>query len=336
MFKLLKVFLALVVAGIVLVGGVLWWYINDYALPFPKEEKIVVLNVNSGDTIRKIVSNIQALGIDIKPTFAVALFRVMNVDRNIHTGRYELKQGWSLRQLVDCLSSGQVMTSKITLVEGMTTGQLIQVLQNTSDLNSVSKTLSSDEINAVIGAPEGTYLEGWIAPDTYTFSVGIKDTEILKQAYTQQKKRLETVWNNRDSDLTLKTPYELLILASLIEKETGSEQDRKLVSSVFHNRLARGMLLQTDPSVIYGIKDFKGVILRSHLKKDTPYNTYTRVGLPPTPIANPSLKSLEAAAHPDETDYLYFVAKGQGQSHFSKSLREHNVAVQKYLRNRGK
>ncbi len=187
-----------------------------------------------------------------------------------------------------------------------------------------------------VGAPEGTHPEGQFAADTYVFAAGVPDTIILRRMYREQQQRLNAVWESRDKNIAVKTPYELLILASLIEKETGDSKDRTLVSSVFNNRLKKGMLLQTDPTVVYGIENFDGRILKSHLKTDHPYNTYTRAGLPPTPICNPGEASLVAAAHPAQTDYLYFVAKGNsGQSHFSKTLKEHNAAVQKYLRNPG-
>lgn len=336
MLRVLKWAAALVFAAALCAAGALWWYVKDSVLPFPQDKETAVLTVKSGESLRRIVANIRALGIDVNADIAAVYFRYKKIDRSIHAGRYALNKGLTLEALGEKLASGDILMGKATLVEGNRSEALFAQIRSNPDVETVSDAMSDEEINKAVGLEPGMSLEGWIAPDTYVFAAGDKDIRVLKRACDEQKKRLKQVWEARDKSLTLKNPYELLIFASLIEKETGVEEDRKLVSSVFHNRLSKGMMLQTDPSVIYGIKDFDGVIRRSHLKTDTPYNTYTRKGLPPTPITNPSLKSLQAAANPDKTDYLYFVAKGEGKSHFSKSLREHNAAVHKYLRSQGK
>ena len=336
MFRLIKWLFLLALIGALAVAGALYWYVREYIPEFPRGNDTLILQVTPGEGSKQIAQNIKELGIDADPNVTALLFRIKGADRNLKAGRYELRSGTTIEGLVDYIISGRIMRSKITFIEGQVTQRYLDQIANNPDLEHPIKDISSGELHDAIGAPRSQNLEGRFAPDTYTFANGINDTIILRMAYDEQRKRLKEAWDSRDPDLTLKSPTELLILASLIEKETGVDNDRKLVSSVFHNRLKKGMMLQTDPSVIYGIKDFDGVIRRSHLKTDTPYNTYTRTGLPPTPIANPGKKSLEAAAHPAKTNYLYFVAKGEGASHFSSTLGEHNRAVQKYLRSQGK
>jgi UPF0755 protein len=190
--------------------------------------------------------------------------------------------------------------------------------------------MSDMEILTRLGAPE-SHPEGLFFPDTYLFNKGGSDFDVLRRAYRSMHSRLAAAWDSRDSTLPLKTPYELLILASIVEKETGLPADRPQVAAVFVNRLRRGMLLQTDPAVIYGLGErFNGILRKVDLQTDTPWNTYTRVGLPPTPIAMPGLASLQAAANPPPSDMLYFVARGDGSSKFSTSLDQHNSAVAKY------
>ncbi|SUC18602.1 aminodeoxychorismate lyase [Proteus mirabilis] len=194
--------------------------------------------------------------------------------------------------------------------------------------------MESDKLRQEIGMkPEITHLEGWFAPDTYHYTAGTTDIAILKRAYQQMEKTLEEEWLKRDSDLPYKSAYEMLIMASIIEKETGIDAERTKVASVFVNRLKRNMRLQTDPTVIYGLGDkYRGTIYRSDLNGYTPYNTYQIDGLPPTPIAMPSVASIKAAAHPADTRYLYFVADGTGGHKFSTTLAEHNKAVAQYRR----
>jgi len=218
------------------------------------------------------------------------------------------------------------------LVEGKTFRQFRAALNENRDLVHDSATLGDKEILARLGVPE-THPEGLFFPDTYVFNKGSSDLDVMRRASRAMQTRLAAAWEQRDRTVPLKSPYELLILASIVEKETGLAADRPLVAAVFANRLRRGMLLQTDPTVIYGLGErFGGNLRKIDLQTDTPWNTYTRPGLPPTPIAMPGLASLQAAARPPASDRLYFVARGDGSSHFSASLDEHNNAVNRYQR----
>lgn len=336
LLRLLKWLFLLAVAAALIASAGVYWYVTAYKLPFPEEKESLVLSVEPGEGVRTIVTSVQALGIKVEPQIAYGVFRYLDADRAVKVGRYRLTRGMTLLDMVRHIISGQILMTKVRFPEGQTTMNFLKLVSDHPDLTHRNGDLTEEAVRSALGLAADAPLEGQFAPDTFVVRAGLSDTEVLKQAYREQQKRVKNVWANRDGDLAVATPYEMLILASLIEKETGDDNDRKLVSSVFHNRLKKKMLLQTDPSVVYGIKDFDGVIRRSHLQADTPYNTYKRAGLPPTPIANPSMKSLEAAVHPEKSKYLYFVAKGQGLSHFSETLREHNTAVQKYLRSQGK
>lgn len=313
-----------------------YWYVQDRVVPFPDGHQELVLKVYRGDTTRAIVKEMNAEGLDVHPDISALAFKWLGADKNIHVGRYLIPKGMTLSEIISHLKSGKVIMSKITFIEGSDTKKLIEKISADTDLEQNSQPITFDNVMDIVGAPQGTHPEGQFAPDTFVFAAGTPVNSILKQSYNEQQKRLKKVWESRDKSIAVKNPYELLILASLIEKETGHPEDRIFVSSVFNNRLKKNMLLQTDPTVVYGIKDFQGKILRSHLNTDHPYNTYIHSGLPPTPITNPGLASLEAAAHPADTKYLYFVAKGEGKSYFSQTLREHNAAVQKFLRSKGK
>jgi UPF0755 protein len=235
-----------------------------------------------------------------------------------------------LPQLLAMLTEGDVTQHAITIVEGTTFAQLKRTLRDNPRLAHRVDDLSDAELLARIGATEPVP-EGLFFPDTYYFAAGSSDLAVLKRAYRALHERLDAAWSRRAPNLPLATPYEALILASLVEKETGQAKDRPLVASVFVNRLARGMRLQTDPAVIYGLGErFDGNLRKRDLEADSPYNTYVRDGLPPTPIALPSQASLDAVVDPPATPYLYFVARGDGSSQFSATLPEHNRAVAKY------
>jgi UPF0755 protein len=248
----------------------------------------------------------------------------------LKAGRYDLPEGISTLGLLDYLSKGQGVLSSVALVEGQTASALLAKLRAQPDLVDDLPGMGHHAIAKQLGL-EGASLEGWIYPDTYKFSPGSKLSELLGRAVRLQQVELEKAWAQRDPQSPLKTPYDALKMASIVEKETGMASDRGKVASVFVNRLRVGMLLQTDPTVIYGVGEgFDGNLTRKHLKTDTPYNSYTRAGLPPTPISNPGKAALYAAVNPDKTPYFYFVAKGDGSSYFSKNLNEHNNAVRKY------
>jgi UPF0755 protein len=238
--------------------------------------------------------------------------------------------------LVKLLSRGDVRYSELTVVEGWTFARLRQAIRQQPGLKQTALDLSDSDLMRLLGAT-GRHPEGLFYPDTYLFPHNTEDLQVYRMAMERMDQELQRIWAQRHPDVPLKTPYEALILASIIEKETGLAADRRNISSVFTNRLRKGMMLQTDPTVIYGIGTlFDGDLRKNHLRTDTPYNTYTRTGLPPTPIALPGRESLLSAVQPATTPYLYFVAKGDGSSYFSSNLDEHNSAVDRFIRNKRK
>jgi UPF0755 protein len=234
--------------------------------------------------------------------------------------------------VLNMLARGEESLRYVTLVEGWTFKQVKQALAKADTLKSSTQGLSDAQIMAQLGRPN-EHPEGRFYPDTYSYSKGSSDLAVMNRALKAMDRQLTKTWAQKPANLALNSPDELLILASIVEKETGRASDRPLISSVFHNRLKIGMRLQTDPTVIYGLGEaFDGNLRRVDLRTDTPYNTYTRAGLPPTPIAMPGKAALKAALEPASSNFLYFVAKGDGSSHFSQSLNEHNNAVNKYQR----
>jgi UPF0755 protein len=299
-------------------------------LSIERSQPRVDAHVSSGKGARAIAVELNQQGLDVNPTLFVLAARLTNSAGQLKAGRYDLPEGISTLGLVDYLSKGQGVLSSVALVEGQTARALLAKLRNQPDLVDDFPGMDQRAIAIKMGL-EGNSLEGWIYPDTYKYSPGSQLSELLNRAVRLQKAELEKAWANRDPETPLKTPYEALKMASIVEKETGLASDRGKVASVFVNRLRVGMMLQTDPTVIYGVGEaFDGNLTRKHLQTDTPYNSYTRAGLPPTPIATPGKAALQAALNPDDTPYFYFVAKGDGGSYFSKNLNEHNNAVRKY------
>ncbi|AGH80762.1 aminodeoxychorismate lyase [Psychromonas sp. CNPT3] len=247
----------------------------------------------------------------------------------IKSGTYQLREGSNLLDILTLINKGKEYQYKVTFVEGSTFKDWLVSLQKESSLRPLQKTES--EIIAALNIPHKK-LEGLLFPETYHYNANMSAYKIIKKAYLHQQNILARLWAERDKDLPYKTPYEALIMASIIEKESNLASDRNKISSVFVNRLRLGMRLQTDPTVIYGMGDnYKGRIYRKHLREKTRYNTYVIKGLPPTPIAMPSEAALYATLHPAKTKYLYFVSKGDGTSYFSKNLKEHVRAVRKYI-----
>jgi len=236
----------------------------------------------------------------------------------------------SMLELLEIISQGKVSQRQASVIEGWTFKQFRDALNANPDISHDTATLTDAEILQRIGAAE-THPEGLFFPDTYYFSGGSSDLLIFKRAYQTMQKHLQQAWLARAPDLPLQNPYQALILASIVEKETGTPSDRSMIAGVFVNRLRKGMLLQTDPTVIYGMGEkFDGNLRKRDLLKDTAYNTYTRRGLTPTPIALPGVAALQAAMHPAQTDALYFVSRGDGSSQFSSTLTAHNRAVNQY------
>lgn len=287
--------------------------------------------VEQGSGPRKIATTMIDSGIALNPDVFVALARFTKKDKQLQAGAYEAKQGDTLWNMLERMVSGDMTQARLTLVEGWTYERMREALQSDPNVRQTLTDTSESELLAKLGI-DYTYAEGLFYPDTYVFTPGTTDLDIFRRAYQAQHALLMSLWEQRDPNLPLKTPYEALILASIVEKETGHHADRARIAGVFMNRLRVGMPLQTDPTVIYGMgKLYKGVIRRSDLRTDTPWNTYTRNGLPPSPIANSGKAALEAVLKPEKHGFYYFVSRGDGTSEFSKNLAAHNRAVSKYI-----
>lgn len=318
----------LVLVAAALGGAVYWWLDAPMRLATPT----IDLSIEPGTSPRALAQDVQDAGVDVNPLFLYAWFRFSGLARGIKAGSYELDATITPRRLLSKLVRGEEALRAVTLVEGWNWRQVRQALARADQLKGDSTELDDAAIMARLGRP-GVVPEGRFYPDTYTYSKGSSDLAVLQRALRAMDKKLEAAWQARDSNLPLKSPEEALILASIVEKETGRGSDRPLIASVFVNRLRSGMLLQTDPTVIYGMGErFDGNLRKRDLLTDTPWNTYTRPGLPPTPIAMPGRGALLAAVHPAESRSLYFVARGDGSSHFSATLDEHNRAVNQFQR----
>lgn len=311
-------------------GGVAFWWLHQ-PLPMAGNEPLE-LAIEPGTTPRGVARDAVAAGVRTDPLFLYAWFRFSGQDRLIKAGNYEIPPGTTPRGLLAKLVRGEEALRALTLVEGWNFRQVRQALAGDDQLKPDSKGLTDEALMAQLGRP-GVAPEGRFFPDTYTYAKGSSDLAVLRRALHAMDRKLEAAWNQRAADTPLKSADEALVLASIVEKETGRASDRAQIAGVFANRLRVGMLLQTDPTVIYGLGEkFDGNLRRRDLLADTPWNTYTRAGLPPTPIAMPGKASLLAAVQPERTKALYFVAKGDGTSHFSASLDEHNRAVNRYQR----
>jgi len=316
----------LVLALLAAAGYAKWWL----AQPLPLPASPFAFDVKPGASLRSVARELTASGVLARDWPLVALARFEGVDRAIKAGNYEIAAEITLPALLRKLTQGDVTQSALTVVEGATFAELKAQIAANPEIAHAALDLPDAELMRKIGAP-ATPPEGWFFPDTYYFAAGSPDTAVLARAYRLMQGRLDAAWERRDPDTPLRNPYEALILASIIEKETGRGEDRPLVGSVFVNRLRNGMRLQTDPTVIYGLGTaFDGNLRRRDLERDTPFNTYTRDGLPPAPIALPGQASLDAATHPPKTAYLYFVSRGDGTSEFSTNLTDHNRAVAKF------
>lgn len=311
-------------------GGLAWFAYQPVAL----RESPLDFTIEPGSSMRQVARQLVEAGIGVEPFLLVGLARVTRQANGIKAGSYEVERGLTPLQLLAKLTRGDVSQAELALIEGWNFRQVRAALDRHPDLRHDSTGLSDAEILQRIGA-DARHPEGWFYPDTYLFARRSSDLDVLRRAYRNMQAVLEREWPRRADGLPYKTPYDALIMASLVEKETGQAADRPLIASVFINRLRAGMLLQTDPTVIYGLgAGFDGNLRKRDLVADTPYNTYTRPGLPPTPIAMPGTAALRAALNPQASDYLYFVARGDGSSEFSRSLDDHNRAVARYIRKR--
>lgn len=317
-------FLSILLAAVV--AATLWWA----NAPIELRDASVEFRISSGSSLRSAASQMREAGVGINSDLLALLARWRGVATTIKAGSYAVSRGITPEQLLAKLARGDMTQGESTLVDGWTFAQWRARLDQHPDLKHETRDLAEAEIAAQLGI-EGGRIDGWLFPDTYLFDKQSSDLELFARAHRAMRKKLDGAWSERDQGLPYRNPYEALIMASIIEKETGRADDRALVAAVFVNRLRKGMLLQTDPTVIYGLGEkFDGNLRKRELQADTPYNTYTRSGLPPSPIAMPGAAAIHAALHPADSDALYFVARGDGSSQFSKTLDEHNKAVSKY------
>ncbi|MGH8765607.1 MAG: endolytic transglycosylase MltG [Burkholderiales bacterium] len=330
---MLKTLITLVVAGLLGAGGYAAWYV---VTPVGLDKIPLEFEVPAGARFRAVARGIEKSGVRVGRLQFELLARALGRDQSVKAGSYELSVPPTPLELLNKLTQGDVSQAELRFIEGWTFRQLRAALDASAAVKHETQGLSDAQIMARLKATEA-HPEGLFFPDTYLFSKGASDLHILGRAYQVMHRHLATEWATRDPAVPYKTPYEALIMASIVEKETGKAAERDLIAGALVNRLRSGMLLQVDPTVIYGLgKTFDGNLKKAHLLADNPYNTYTRAGLPPTPIAAPGLASLRAALRPAKTDALYYVARGDGSSQFSRSLEEHNRAVRKYQLNGGR
>ena len=323
-----RLLLLLIVAALAAAGAAYGWLHQ----PLVAGGQPIELEIEPGTSPRGVAQAAQAAGMQVNPDLLYWWFRLSGQDRKIRAGNYEIPVGTTPTSLLARLVRGDESQRVLTIVEGWNFRQVRAALAKEEHLKHDSAAMTPAQIMEALGKP-GVAAEGRFFPDTYAFAKGSSDLALLRRAMQGMDKRLDAAWALKDADSPLKTPEDLLTLASIVEKETGKAADRTLVAGVFINRLRIGMLLLTDPTVIYGLgEQFDGNLRKRDLQTDTPWNTYTRAGLPPTPIAMPGKAALMAAVQPEKTKALYFVAKGDGSSHFSDNLDEHNRAVNQYQR----
>lgn len=316
----MKKFLMLCLLGVVVIVISGFWFINDIRRPLPLTSAIT-LELSSGRGIRSLSAILKDKGLVRHPLIVRLSARIYGYDTRLKAGEYRLEPGMSLLDVLEKISDGKVILHRLTLPEGLTSAQMLELIADNPLLSG----------NITESAAEGEML-----PETYSFHKGTPRNQIIRNAKSAMQKALRETWQNRAEGLPLNSLQELLILASIIEKETAVSSERGKVASVFINRLNKNMLLQTDPTVIYaltqGKKELGRSLRRKDLSVDSPFNTYKYAGLPPAPICNPGLKALEAAAHPEDTPYFYFVADGNGGHNFAINLNEHNRNVRNWLK----
>jgi UPF0755 protein len=324
--------LAAVMAVVALAAGYLFFrdWLNS---PLAIGPEPAVVDVAPGQSLTSVANDLAARGLLRHPQLLALHARLTGADARMRAGEYAVQPGTTPATLLQLFVSGAVVQHSVTIVEGWTFSDLRAALAKEPTLEHATRDLSDAQVMARLGE-EGQHPEGLFFPDTYLFGKGTRDVEILRQARDRMRKELAAAWQARQAGLPLASEYEALVLASIVERETGLPEERPRIAGVFVERLRRGMRLQTDPTIIYGLGErFDGNLRRADLERDGPYNTYTRAGLPPTPIALPGKAALQAAVNPENRGELFFVATGRGDgSHvFSKTLAEHEAAVREYL-----
>ena len=323
----MKTLLKLVLLALLAVAGYGAWYVYT---PLEVRALPVEVEIPRGAGLRSAMAELEKGGVNVHRRQFELLARALGKSRDIKAGNYQLGERLTPLALLNKLTRGDVTQAEVRLIEGWTFGQFRAALNASQDLRHDTANMDDAQILAALQAAE-PHPEGLFFPDTYLFARGSSDLAVLRRAYRSMQRHLQAEWEAREQGVPYRTPYDALIMASIIEKETGVAAEREMIAGALVNRLRIGMRLQVDPTIIYGLGDtFDGNLKKKHLLEDGPYNTYTRAGLPPTPIAMPGLASIRAAVRPGKTDALYYVSRGDGTSQFSRNLEEHNRAVSKY------
>lgn len=316
-------------------GAALWHAHTILHQTLTLDADALPLEIRTGETLQGVAARLHEAGVIEAPERLVWAARLSGRDLGIKAGEYEMQLGMRASELIDMLVAGRTVLHAMTVVEGWTYTQLRRELARHPAIVQTLEGVADDALMARLGKPDA-HPEGWFFPDTYLFAKGTTDFAFLERAMRTMDAHLAQAWALRDGGLPYETPYEALIMASIIEREARVVAERPIIAGVFVRRLERRMRLQTDPTVMYGLgADFKGPLRTVHLRTDTPYNTYTRHGLPPTPIALPGASALRAAVQPADGDALFFVSRGDGTHQFSETLEEHNRAVRRYILGRG-
>ncbi|MFD2166546.1 endolytic transglycosylase MltG [Thalassotalea euphylliae] len=326
----MKKFLILAVVGLTVLWGLYFKMSQSMHAPLNLEQTQLIV-VKPGANMHKFSKQLVESQL-IDSRFWLRNYARLNPDKvAIKSGTYQITPSDTVLSLLDKIVSGKEHQFSMTFVEGSTYKEWLAALSQHPQIKQSTPSLDSDSLRALLGVDE-LNVEGLLFPDTYAFTAGTLDKTLIKRAYVKMQQELDSAWENRQQGLPYKSSYEALIMASIIEKETGLISEQSRIASVFVNRLRKKMRLQTDPTIIYGLGErYKGDITRAHMREKTAYNTYRIDGLPPTPIAMPGLSAIQAALHPEASDYFYFVSKGDGSHYFSKDLAEHNKAVRKYI-----
>jgi UPF0755 protein len=328
-----RLLLSLLVAVAIAMAASAWYVRQWLETPLAIGNEPLIVEIQRGQSLTAVARDLAERGVLQHPRLLSLYASFIEADARIRAGEYAVQPGTSPKTLLQLFVSGAVVQHSITVVEGWPFRDLRKALAREELLEHTTRGKTDAEVMVLLGDPD-RHPEGLFFPDTYLYGKGARDIDILRQAYERMRRELDDAWARRHDDLPLATPYEALILASIVERETALPAERARIAGVFTERLRRGMRLQTDPTVIYGLGDkFDGNLRRADLERDSPYNTYTRVGLPPTPIALPGAESLLAAVQPEQRGEIFFVAtgKGDGSHEFTKTLAEHEAAVKRYL-----